>query len=59
MIMMRIIACIQSLNVVPEYPESFALWFQTNGGVVNTFTQVSESSWEFFDKNGSTSTFKW
>ncbi len=37
---------------VPEYPESFALWFQTNGGVVNTFTQVSESSWEFFDKNG-------
>ena len=39
-------------ELVPEYPESFALWFQTNGGVVNTFTQVSESSWEFFDENG-------
>lgn len=37
---------------VVEYPQSFALWFQTNGGVVNTFTQVSESSWEFFDENG-------
>ena len=39
-------------EMVAEYPESFALWFQTNGGVVNTFTQVSESSWEFFDENG-------
>ena len=39
-------------ELVAEYPESFALWFQTNGGVVNTFTQVSESSWEFFDENG-------
>lgn len=39
-------------ELVPEYPESFALWFQTNGGVVNTFTQVSESSWEFLDENG-------
>ena len=36
---------------VAEYPQSFALWFQTNGGVVNTFTQVSESSWKFFDEN--------
>jgi hypothetical protein len=39
-------------ELVAEYPQSFALWFQTNGGVVNTFTQVSESSWEFFDENG-------
>jgi len=39
-------------ELVAEYPESFALWFETNGGVVNTVTQVSESSWEFFDENG-------
>lgn len=33
----------------PTYPNEFALWFTTNAGVVNTFTQKSESSWEFFD----------
>ena len=36
----------------PVYPNTFALWFQTNSGVINTLTQVSESSWEFFDNNG-------
>jgi len=33
------------------YPETFALWFQTNSGVINTFTQISESSWEFLDND--------
>ena len=35
----------------PIYPSTFALWFQTNSGVTNTLTQISESSWEFFDNN--------
>jgi hypothetical protein len=39
-------------ELVAEYPESFALWFHTNEGVINTFTQISESSWQFFDDNG-------
>jgi hypothetical protein len=36
----------------PTYPNTFALWFQTNNGEVNPLTQISESSWEFFDNNG-------
>ena len=36
----------------PTYPNTFALWVQTNSGVVNTFTQISENSWEFFDNQG-------
>ncbi len=36
----------------PIYPNTFALWFQTNNGVINTLNQISESSWEFFDNNG-------
>ena len=35
----------------PIYPSTFALWFQTNSGVINTLSQVSESSWEFLDNN--------
>lgn len=35
----------------PTYPNLFAVWFQTNGGVINTFTQVSETSWEIVDNN--------
>lgn len=37
---------------VPEYPETFALWVGTNSGVINTLTQESETSWDFYDKNG-------
>ena len=37
---------------VPEYPETFALWVGTNSGVINTFTQESETYWDFFDDNG-------
>jgi len=40
-----------SFESAPIYPNTFALWFQTNSGVVNSSTQVSESSWEFFDNN--------
>ena len=36
----------------PTYPNTFALWVQTNSGVINTFTQISETSWKFFDNNG-------
>ena len=39
-----------SFEPAPTYPNTFALWFQTNNGVVNT-TQISESSWEFFDND--------
>lgn len=39
-------------EIVPEYPETFALWVGTNGGVINTFTQESETSWNFYDANG-------
>ena len=41
-----------SFEPAPIYPNTFALWFQTNSGVINTLTQISESSWEFFDNNG-------
>ena len=37
---------------VPEYPETFVLWVNTNLGVINTFTQISETSWKFYNKNG-------
>jgi hypothetical protein len=42
-----------TFDPTPIYPNTFALWFQTNSGVINTFTQISESSWEFFDNDGS------
>ena len=41
-----------SFEPAPIYPNTFALWFQTNSGVINTLTQISESSWEFFNNNG-------
>ena len=37
---------------VPEYPETFALWVGTNDGVINTFTQESETTWDFYNENG-------
>ena len=37
---------------VPQYPETFALWVGTNGGVINTFTQESETTWDFYDDQG-------
>ena len=37
-------------ETVPEYPENFVLWFNTNNGIIGG---VSESSWEFNDQNGS------
>jgi hypothetical protein len=41
-----------TFDPTPIYPNTFALWFQTNSGVINTFSQISESSWEFFDNDG-------
>ena len=35
---------------VPEYPADFAVWMNTNAGV--TSTGVSETSWDFYDANG-------
>jgi hypothetical protein len=37
-----------AFETVPNYPERFVLWFNTNNGVIGG---VSESSWEFLDKN--------
>ena len=39
---------------VPIYPETFALWVGTNGGVINNLSQESETSWDFYDDNGNT-----
>ena len=39
-------------DLVPEYPETFALWVSTNSGVINTLSQESETSWDFYDING-------
>jgi len=39
-------------EMVAEYPETFALWVGTNAGVINTFTQESETTWDFYDANG-------
>ena len=39
-------------EIVPEYPQTFALWVGTNSGVINTLTQESETSWDFYDENG-------
>ena len=36
----------------PIYPNTFSLWFGTNSGVINSLTQISESSWKFFDNSG-------
>ena len=36
----------------PDYPETFALWVATNDGVINNSTQVSESSWDFYNADG-------
>ena len=36
----------------PTYPGTFTLWFQTNNGVISSASQISESSWEFFDNSG-------
>ena len=38
-------------ETVPEYPETFVLWFNTNNGIIGG---VSESSWEFLDQSGNT-----
>jgi hypothetical protein len=32
-------------------PSVFALWFGTNNGMVNAFTQESETTWKFLDNN--------
>ncbi len=39
---------------VPQYPETFTLWVNTNGGVINS-SQISETSWDFYDENGNLS----
>ena len=37
---------------VPQYQEKFAVWTQTNAGVVNTWTNESETSWKFLKDDG-------
>ncbi len=37
---------------VPEYPENFLLWITTNNGIINSFNQVSETTWDFYNENG-------
>lgn len=37
---------------VPEYPNTFAIWVQTNFGVISSLTQVSETSWKILDNQG-------
>jgi len=34
-----------------SYPNTFALWFETNSGVVNVATQESENSWKFLNSD--------
>jgi len=43
---------LSEFETVPDYPESFSLWLATNDGVINNFTQESESSWDFYDASG-------
>ena len=45
---------LSEFEIVPEYPETFALWIGTNNGVVNSQTQQSETSWNIYDKDGNT-----
>ncbi|MBT3418477.1 MAG: T9SS type A sorting domain-containing protein [Flavobacteriales bacterium] len=43
---------ISSTFELPEImPSVFALWFGTNNGMVNAFTQESETTWKFLDNN--------
>ena len=43
---------LSKFEAVPEYPVKFALWLGTNGGVINTFSQESETTWDFYNENG-------
>ena len=45
---------LSEFEIVPEYPETFALWIGTNNGVVNSQNQQSETSWNIYDKDGNT-----
>ena len=36
-------------EVVPDYPETFALYVSTNDGVISNSTQESETKWDFYD----------
>jgi hypothetical protein len=38
---------------VPNYEDVFAVWIQTNAGVISTWTNESETSWKFFKDDGS------
>jgi len=42
---------LSAFESVPEYPETFALWVGTNGGVIGN-TQESETTWDFYNENG-------
>ncbi len=43
---------LSEFETVPQYPETFALWVGTNSGVINSFTQESETTWDFYDATG-------
>jgi len=36
---------------VPEYPENFVLFVNTNSGAIGS-SQISETSWDFYNENG-------
>ena len=38
---------------VPQYQNKIAVWTQINNGVINSWTNESETSWEFFKDDGS------
>ena len=37
---------------VPQYQNKIAVWTQINNGVINSWTNESETSWEFFKDDG-------
>ena len=37
---------------VPQYQEKFAVWTQTNAGIISTWTNESETSWKFLKDDG-------
>ena len=42
-----------SFDHVPQYQNKIAVWTQINNGVINSWTNESETSWEFFKDDGS------
>ena len=43
---------------VPEYPETFVLFVNTNAGAIGS-SQISETSWDFYNENDNIEYHKW